>query len=113
MGRVLESEANLKIRIHWFVDNVSTVKDKICNWSSAGRDWIWNGDLLPSSSLDLLGFSNKALEYLSNRRAAARVCLCRSSFLVRVYCRSSSKLVAELWKTPELLPELLSLDSTS
>lgn len=66
----------------------------MCNWTSMGRDCKRNGVLVASRSFSPLGFSSRALEYRSKRNAAACVFLCNTSFLVRVYRRSSSKRMA-------------------
>ena len=69
-----------------------------------------NCGLLASSSFVRLGLSNKALEYWSNRKAAACVCPCMRPFLMRAYRRPSSNFVVVPWRAIELSPELPSLE---
>lgn len=75
---------------------------------------MWNGSLSasPSEPFAPLGFNSNALEYRSNRNAAACVFLCRTSFLVRVRRKSSSKRTAVLWGAVELSLELPSFESS-
>ena len=84
----------------------------MCNWSSVGRDCIWNSGLLASSSFVCLGFNNKALEYRSNWKAAACVSLRRTPFLERAHCRPTSKRVVEPLRVTELSLELPPLESS-